>query len=643
MDYSKTVQLPQTEFPMKARLAEREPERLEEWEREGLYRKLQEQGKAEGRELFVLHDGPPLCQRPHPHRHSPQQDVKGHGGPLQVDGRLSRPLRARLGHPRPAHRVAARAGAGKRREREEVLDFREACREYALRYVDIQREEFRASASGATGTARTSRSTPSTRRARSKCSARWRSKGHIYKGLKPVYWCATCETALAEAEIEYRRAPLALHLRAVSGAGRTGPAGRGDADVVHHLDHDAVDPAGQLGHRRCTPTSTTSQVEVGRRALRPGRRASPPGRGEARLGASPGAGSLQGERARRGRSLATPSSTGRPRSSWRSTSRWSRAAAACTPRPATASRTTRSGSATALTSSLRWTAQGRFTEEAGKYAGLTLEEANRGHHSATWRPTGRSSCWKRSTTQYPHCWRCKNPVAFRATEQWFASVEGFREEALRRDRPGAVGPVLGRSTASATWWRSAATGASPGSGLGAYPCPSSTARRAASRCSTRRPSRPWPTCSGPRVPTPGTGGAPPRSCRRAPHAPSAAGASFARRTDIMDVWFDSGSSHAAVLESRPELRWPADMYLEGSRPAPRLVPVVASHRGGHPGRAAVPGGAHPRLHRRRRGAQDVQVAGERHRARRGDQEIRRRHPPAVGLVGRLPRRYPGLL
>src|SRR5690606_41405312 len=61
MDYSKTVQLPQTEFPMRARLAEREPQRLEEWERKGLYRKLQELGKAEGRELFVLHDGPPFA------------------------------------------------------------------------------------------------------------------------------------------------------------------------------------------------------------------------------------------------------------------------------------------------------------------------------------------------------------------------------------------------------------------------------------------------------------------------------------------------------------------------------------------------------------------------------------------------------
>ena len=83
-------------------------------------------------------------------------------------------------------------------------------------------------------------------------------------------------------------------------------------------------------------------------------------------------------------------------------------------------------------------------------------------------------------------------------------------------------------------------------------------------CSTRRCCAAWPTSSRPRAPTPGTTGRPRRCCRRASPARSARGTAFRKETDILDVWFDSGSSHAAVLARRPDLHWPADVYLEGS-------------------------------------------------------------------------------
>ena len=117
--------------------------------------------------------------------------------------------------------------------------------------------------------------------------------------------------------------------------------------------------------------------------------------------------------------------------------------------------------------------------------------------------------------------------------------------------------------------------------------------------------------------------------------PACGGTSFEREMNILDVWFDSGSSHEAVLSVRPELTWPADMYLEGSD----------QHRGwfqssllvglGTRGRAAVPRSGHARLHRRRRRTQDVEIARQLDRAAGHHQAERRGHPAAVGLDERL--------
>jgi hypothetical protein len=101
-DYKATLNLPDTAFPMKAGLPQREPQILQRWDSIGLYGKLREIGKD--RPKFVLHDGPPLCQRHDSHRSRAQQDPQGHDRPLEDPGRLRRALRAGLGLPRPADR-----------------------------------------------------------------------------------------------------------------------------------------------------------------------------------------------------------------------------------------------------------------------------------------------------------------------------------------------------------------------------------------------------------------------------------------------------------------------------------------------------------------------------------------------------------
>ena len=108
------------------------------------------------------------------------------------------------------------------------------------------------------------------------------------------------------------------------------------------------------------------------------------------------------------------------------------------------------------------------------------------------------------------------------------------------------------------------------------------------------------------------------------------GRAFRKETDILDVWFDSGCSHAAVLEKHPQLGWPADMYLEGSDQHRGWFHSSLARGRGHPRAPAVPRGAHPRLRGRRRRAQDVEVHREHRRAGRRHREARRRGPAALG-------------
>ena len=148
-DYSETLFLPQTEFPMRAGLPQKEPEILARWEKAGLYGQLR--AAAKGRGKFVLHDGPPYANGADPHRHRAQQDPQGRGDAQPADARLRFQLRAGLGLPRPADRMEDRGGELPLQEKpkpdfndpEAMVAFRQECRAYAEHWLDVQREEFK--------------------------------------------------------------------------------------------------------------------------------------------------------------------------------------------------------------------------------------------------------------------------------------------------------------------------------------------------------------------------------------------------------------------------------------------------------------------------------------------------------------------
>jgi isoleucyl-tRNA synthetase len=219
MDYKKTLNLPRTTFPMKANLANREPEVIARWEEQGVYGKLR--AARSGREKFILHDGPPYAN-----------------GNIHMGTAFNKILkdivvksRSFAGadapyipgwdcHGLPIELQVDRSLGGKKKEMSTAV-FRRECRAYAERYVDIQRDEFRRL--GVLGDWENPYLTMnySYQAAIVRELGRFFEVGGVYRGYKPVHWCMSCRTALAEAEVEYEehRSPsITVRFPIVSGA-----------------------------------------------------------------------------------------------------------------------------------------------------------------------------------------------------------------------------------------------------------------------------------------------------------------------------------------------------------------------------------------------------------------------------------------
>lgn len=560
MDYRKTVQLPQTEFPMRARLAEREPERIKKWEERRYYRRLQEMGKAEGRELFVLHDGPPYANG---HIHMGTALNKVYKDMVvrskSMDGYRAPYVPGWDAHGLPVEWQMVKE-LGEESRRQGLLQFRQACREYALKYVDIQREEFKRLGVWGDWENPYLTLTPEYVARQIELFGEMAARGYIYKGLKPVYWCPTCETALAEAEIEYgdHRSPsIYVKFPVRDGKGLLREDGStsfviwtttpwtlpANLAICLHPDFEYVEVEVE-NQRYVVAAGLLEQVAAKLDWKEPQVVSRHPGRAlEGVVTSHPfidrPSPIILGEH------VTLEQGTGCVHTA-----------------PGHGLEDYEIGLKYGLDILAPVDGQGRFTEEAGKYAGLTLEEGNQ----AIIRDMQADGTLLHVETiehSYPHCWRCKNPVAFRATEQWFASIQGFREAALAAiDRVTWV-PSWGidrirNMVAERSDWcisRQRAWGVP----LPIFYCeaceePLLTREsvQAVADLFRAKGSDAWYETPAAEILPQGT------KCARC------GGTSFRKETDIMDVWFDSGSSHAAVLESHPELRWPADMYLEGS-------------------------------------------------------------------------------
>ncbi len=566
MDYKATLNLPKTAFPMRANLAKREPELLERWAQTDLYGKILE--ASAGRPPFVLHDGPPYANG-HIHMgHAVNKILKD----LVVKSRTM------AGHHSPyvpgwdchglpiEHQVDKELGKAK--EGMTKAEVRRRCRAYAQRFVEIQREEFKRLGVFGLWNAPYLTMAYAYEAQIVRELGRFMESGAVYVGKKPVYWCASCQTALAEAEVEY--------------ADKTSPS----IYVKFPLAGDPADLAPALAGKRVsvviwttTPWTIPANLAI---ALNPefeyGAFEAPAGSGEVLVLArrlapvvfeAAGVGGWTelaqlDPRALENRVARHPL-YGRDSLLILGDHVTLEAGTGCVhTAPGHGQEDYEVGLRYGLDAYAPVDDQGRFTPDVDRFAGLGVFDANPEVNRAL-AEAGALLHEERVEHAYPHCWRCKKPVIFRSTRQWFISMEktGLREKALEEiDRVQWV-PRWGRDRIHnmirerPDWCisRQRAWGvpivAAHCEDCGGVYMGRDLAERAAA-VFEREGADAW--FEHPLEQFLPEGAA----------CPECGGANLSAEQDILDVWFDSGVSFAAVCEARPELTSPAELYLEGS-------------------------------------------------------------------------------
>ena len=566
MDYSKTLNLPETEFPMRGNLPKREPEFLKFWEENKIYEKTQK--LHEGHTKWVLHDGPPYANG-HLHMGHALNKVlkdiiikykyaKGFDTPY-VPGWDT--------HGMPIEHACLNA-MGVDRHSMTALDLRATCDEYAHEFVDIQREEFKRL--GVLGDWDHPYLTlhHSFEAEQIRVFGAMANKGYIYKGLKPVYWCPHCETALAEAEIEYadQKTPtIYVKFPLIKDNGKTpeGVNGRPVYVVIW-----TTTPWTIPGNMAVTlhPDFEYSFVENGDEVLFMASELVSNVAAEAGLTLGKVLGTVKG-REMEFAECEHPFPEYNHRKSMICLADYVdlETGTGCV-------HTAGGHGDVDYLTCLKYNVpivcpvdeQGRMTAEAGeRFKGLFVFDANVPILKYI-AELGMLLGKKNIHHQYAHCWRCKNPIIYRATEQWFASVDGFREAALHAIHnevkwiPAWGEPRIHNMIADRHDWcisRQRVWGVP----IPIFYCEKcneplvneETIDKIANIFEQEGSDAWWKYEADQLLPE-GT------KCLKCGHT------HFRKEKDIMDVWFDSGSSHMGVLTKRPELEWPCAMYLEGS-------------------------------------------------------------------------------
>jgi isoleucyl-tRNA synthetase len=578
-EWKHTVNLPRTDFPMKASLQTSEPAAIARWTEMDLYGQIRE--RRRGAPTFVLHDGPPYAN-----------------GQIHIGTALNKILkdiivksRTMAGFDAPyvpgwdCHGLPIELNVdrelGDRKKDLSTADFRRACRAYASKFVDAQREDFiRLGVLGTWADPYLTMRYPY-QAAITRALGHFVERGLVYKGKKPVHWCTHCRTALAEAEVEYEdhqspsiyvefalspedRDTLTSRVPALAGhdvsvmiwttTPWTIPSNLG---IAFHPDFDyaAYDVEGRaiilaegLAETVATATSRTLGEPLARakgssfeylRFRHPLYDRDSLGvladyvtleAGTGAVHTAPGHGSDDFQTGQKyGLEILAPVGPG-----------------------------------------------GHFLDTVEYFAGQHIFEANPNIVEAL---KARAKLWHAEPFEhrYPHCWRCHHPVIFLATSQWFARMDGkpaigsedsppktLRDAALVEvDRQVRWIPAWGRDRihnmlANRPDW-CISRQRSWGVPIPAVDCAScgealltaELVSRAATVFETHGADAWYERPIEEFLPD----GLACQTC---------GGTSFERERDILDVWFDSGSSHEAVLPDREGLTWPADLYLEGS-------------------------------------------------------------------------------
>lgn len=565
MDYNKTLNLPKTDFPMRASLPQREPEFLKKWNENDQYKKLMDYN--EGKPLFVLHDGPPYANGDIHIGHALNKTLKdfivryknmtGFKSPF-VPGWDTHGLPTEL---------AARKKAGITAESNiSDLELRKICRDTALGYVNLQRESFKRMGIIAEWDNPYITLKKEFEQEQIKVFANMASKGYIYKGLKPVYWCSDCNTALAEAEIEYAEDPchsIYVKFKVTEDFGKLTALGA-ELDKTYFVIWTTTTWTLPANVAICVgPNYEYSVLKANGEYYVMATDLAPVAMADAGITDYETVGIIRGDELEYmktahpfidrtslvivGDHVTLESGTGCVHTA---PGHGVDDFIVCKKYPE-------------IPIVVPVDNKGVLTEEAGQFAGLTTEEANK-PIAEYLDKIGALFALKKIKHQYPHCWRCHKPVIFRATSQWFCSVDDFKDAAVKAAEDVKWYPEWGKDRLQSMVLERADWCISRQRKWG-VPIPvvyckdcgkeiiDDGVMQKVSDIFGKEGSDAWYAHDAEYFLPEGF---------KCPHCGKSNG--FDKESDIMDVWFDSGSSHAAVCRKRPYLKWPADVYLEGA-------------------------------------------------------------------------------
>ncbi|MEE8110768.1 MAG: isoleucine--tRNA ligase, partial [bacterium] len=563
-DYKTTLNLPRTDFPMKANLPENEPKRLLRWQELGVYERVREARR--GAPKFVLHDGPPYANG-HIHMGTALNKVLKDFiiRAKSMEGCDAPYLPGWDCHGLPIEHQVDR-DLGKEKDTIAPAEKRRRCRAFAENFVHIQREEFkRLGAYGAWDTPYLTMNF-AFEAATVRELAKFFRSGSVYRGLKPVQWCTYDLTALAEAEVEYEdhtSPSIFVEFPYLRGGELndlpeetsaviwtttpwTLPA---NLAVAFHPEYDYALVEAEAGGKtrrwilaeRLTPALMEVFQAENHRILKrfPGK-------------------ALEGAAFRHpflerdsigvlAEYVTLEQGTGAVHTA-----------------PGHGREDYETGQAYGLDTLSPVDNHGRFYKDLPLFGGMTVWEANPAIIQRL-EENGRLVAREEIQHPYPHCWRCHNPVIFRATPQWFISMEEneLRQKALEEINHVEWIPAWGREriygmienrpdwciSRQRIW----------GVPITAFTCADCGEAVIDARIADKAAE--WMEKEGADAWfdrdvadfTPGD-----LAC------PSCGGKKFEKVRDILDVWFESGVTQAAVLEPDKKLAWPAQMYLEGS-------------------------------------------------------------------------------
>ncbi|MDM5226296.1 isoleucine--tRNA ligase [Cytobacillus sp. NJ13] len=554
MDYKDSLLMPKTEFPMRGNLPKREPEIQAKWEEMNIYEKVQE--RTNGRPMFVLHDGPPYANGDIHIGHALNKILKdfivrsksmtGYNAPY-VPGWDT--------HGLPIEQALTNKGV--KRKEMSVAEFRKLCEEYAYEQIDSQRGQFKRL--GVRGDWENPYITlkPEYEAQQIKVFGEMAKKGYIYKGKKPVYWSPSSESALAEAEIEYKdkRSPSIYvafkvkdgknvldqdtHIVIWTTTPWTIPANLG-ISVHPDLTYSVVEANGQkfmVAEDLLAAVAKEFEWE------------------DYKVVQSVKGTDLENVVAEHplygrdslvmlGEHVTTDAGTGCVHTA-----------------PGHGEDDFHVGMKYGLDVLCPVDDKGNMTSEAPGFEGLFYDAANK---PITEKLEEAGALLKLTfiTHSYPHDWRTKKPVIFRATAQWFASIKDFRNELLEAVKETNWYPAWGE-TRLFNMVRDRGDWCISRQRVWGVPIPVFYAENGeeiitdetiehVSNLFREHGSNIWFERDAKELLPEGF------------THPGSPNSQFTKETDIMDVWFDSGSSHQAVLLERDDLQRPADLYLEGS-------------------------------------------------------------------------------